>query len=155
MGAGVTVDSLRIKDGLIKIDKCFVKKTGTQSINNGTDTKIAWDSEDSDEGGWHDNVTNNTRITVPVTATYRISVSIEFVTNGTGGRFVNVFKNGVAIPGASVAQATASFVTVLTLSYPVDLQAGDYLEVNVYQASGGALNVSNGNSFFRVEKVSN
>lgn len=42
-----------------------LKKSGNQSISFNTLTAIAWDQEESDADGAHDNVTNNSLITIP------------------------------------------------------------------------------------------
>jgi len=44
----------------------LVKKAADQTTANySAGAVIAWDSEIRDEGGWHDNVTNNSRLTIP------------------------------------------------------------------------------------------
>jgi hypothetical protein len=44
---------------------CRLKQTANQTISNNTNTAIQWNSEDYDTDAFHDNSTNNTRITIP------------------------------------------------------------------------------------------
>jgi hypothetical protein len=44
---------------------CSLYKTAVQSISNDTNTIINWDAEYFDTDGFHSNVTNNSRITIP------------------------------------------------------------------------------------------
>lgn len=141
--------------GSAVVKRCMVKMTAVQSIANGADTKIAWDSEDSDPNNMHDNSTNPSRITVPDSGLYSVDTCIMWNTNATGGRYVSVWKNGAASIGGNSVPPTSAFETRQSFTKKIILAASDYLEINVYQSSGGTLGVSNADSFFHVTKLSN
>ena len=127
-----------------------VKKTATQGTNNTTFTLLTWNSEDYDTDGFHDNSVNNQRITIPAGkgGKYLVSGIIGWEPNATGVRIVNLRKNGssvtyvVALPAGPVSD-----FTTLPFSYVIEVVATDYLELNVYQSSGGALNVQTESRF--------
>lgn len=116
----------------------------TQSINNGTFTALALNTEQKDQGGLHDNATNNTRMTVPANAGgfYLIEGTCGFLDHATGVRACALRLNGTTYlramqiyPPQGVAEITA-----FSVSFYGDLVAGDYIEVYGYQTSGAALN---------------
>lgn len=127
-----------------------VTKSASQSISNATNTVLTWDQETYDTGSAHDNVTNNSRITIPAAwngKKVRFEMQIRWPTNSTGIRNAGIYKNGAAPTtggrcNISVAPATNSSVHMYG-TYIDTVATGDYYEVNVYQSSGGALNVEN------------
>jgi hypothetical protein len=112
------------------------------SIANNTDTKLTWNVEEYDTNSYHSTVTNTSRITVPSTGYYLITWFVPWQYNSTGRRVQNLFKNGNGIAayplGADGASSYAA--NAAGRSLVLYLTASDYLEVNVYQNSGGALN---------------
>jgi hypothetical protein len=130
-----------------------IKKSASQSVNNTTFTAIQFNQEDYDTDGFHDNSTNNTRITIPSGkgGYYLITGVIGWDGNGTGNRAAEIRKNGSAVNYAFF-QATAGVANspVYPMSYTLNLSAADYLELFAYQSSGGALNVDT-NSRFQVQ----
>jgi hypothetical protein len=129
----------------------YVTKTGAQSLTNNTDTIITWNAERFDTDGFHDNVTNNSRMTIPSGKGGKYLVlGSAYYTTGSGYRELNVLKNGNLVNYFyGVIEQNYEFLTINTI---VDCAAGDYLELRGYQNSGGALNFNGGaeNSFFSV-----
>lgn len=124
---------------------CQAYNSTTQSINSGTFTALSLDSERWDTDAYHSNTVNNTRLTIPAgrSGQYRISGASHF-TNGSasGGRFLRLVKNGVTFlreTGTSIVSAAHGFRG--EVSTEVFLSAGDYIEMQGYQDSGGALAV--------------
>lgn len=81
----------------------------------------------------------------------RVSVNVQFAANATGARQVFLQKNGVNIIGqASCAESAASVgPTILTASSPVMVVTpGDYFSAQIYQSSGGALDVVQGSTTY-------
>lgn len=120
---------------------CSLYKSTIQTLTNNTNTAITWDSENFDSDGFHDNATNNTRITIPAgkAGKYLFTGLESFPANATGGRVVFIFKNGsyVGIP------FTLNGVAVeyrISWSWMLDLIVGDYVEFYALQVSGGNLN---------------
>jgi hypothetical protein len=130
-----------------------VKKTAAQSINNATFTAISWDSEDFDIGSYHDNSTNNSRITIPSgkTGYFLLSGVISFGANATGNRGVELRKNGSGVDYIFfLAPAAVANAPAFPFSFTISLAAADYLELFAYQTSSGALNVDNASTKWQV-----
>jgi hypothetical protein len=125
-----------------------LKKSGTQSIANATFVKITWDQEDFDTDTFHDNVTNNTRITIPTGkgGYYLIAGVIAWSNVGAGNRAVELSKNGTTINYVFFQpDATSANGPLYPMSYVINLSAGDYVELSAYQNSGSALNLNTNN----------
>lgn len=126
---------------------CQLYKTGSQSTATNTNVEITWDSEQVDVGGFHDNVTNNGRITIPSgrAGKYLFIAQISWAaTSTTGYRRHYIYKNGSSIasalqPGMSGTSTEQTLITSL-----VDTAAvGDYYQVFAFQNTGSALLVEN------------
>ncbi len=113
------------------------------SISNATSTALTFDTEDFDTDNIHSVVSNTNRLTCVTAGYYLIWAQIEFAASAVGVRHLNLKKNAtlylgtnimVAPGGGTVARGNA--VTVALLA------AGDYVEAEVYQDSGGSLNVN-------------
>ena len=119
-----------------------VRHSISQSIATATDTALAFDTERFDTDTMHDTATNNSRLTATTAGKYRISANVSFASNATGYRAVWLRKNGnSANPLARVVSPPVNgAITELCVSILENLVAADYVEVMVYQNSGGALN---------------
>lgn len=117
-----------------------------QAIPSATWTSITFDLEDADTNTLHSTVTNTNRITIVTPGVYAISASVGFVPGG-GLRSIRFIKNGdptvplVVAEGLDPPDANNSGVTASTHAR---LAAGDYVEVQVNQNSGGSLNTITG-----------
>ena len=123
-----------------------VGKSALQSTANATFVAITWNTEDFDTNGYHDNSTNNTRITIPTGkgGYYLITGIVQYDGNGTKNRAGELRKNGTAtnyLYFLAAAETTNS--PVYQMSYIIYLSAADYLEIFSYQNSGGSLNIDN------------
>ena len=128
---------------------CRVFNSGTFSVTTATATAITFDSEVRDNGGMHSTVSQTSRITVPSGAAgyYIIGGSVTFDSNATGVRQVHVRLNGtlsLAISESNSVSANALNQDVVT-AYP--LAVADYVELVVYQTSGGNLNIQANNNY--------
>lgn len=89
---------------------------------------------------------------------YSVSASVGFALNGTGERRLLLYKNGVdLISDHQLYPSNAGInITVPLAAKNIDIIAGDYFELRVFQGSGGALNVisSNANTFLSISQVS-
>lgn len=132
------------------------KNSGAQSINNATATAISLDAETNDSDAFHNNATNNSRLTVPTgkAGLYAISGVVQFASNAAGYRQLQIQLNGATILSSFVVAPTTTVTSVLgeTKYY---LNDGDYIELLAYQNSGGALNVNAGagNTWFSMVRV--
>jgi hypothetical protein len=122
------------------------RSDAAQSIANNTETTLNWELEDWDTDAFHDNSTNNSRLTIPSgkSGYYQINTFFAWANNATGSREIIINKNGATLyytsPAAASGQAfgQASFIVSAT--------AGDYFTITVYQSSGGALNAKSTNA---------
>lgn len=115
-------------------------QVATQSIANNTWTAITFDSEYFDDDGGHSTVTNTSRYTCQVAGRYELTGCFVVAFNTTGLRAAKLAKNGTPITGSAVfIQASPSVGTSVLTTIPVQLAAGDYVELNGWQGSGGAL----------------
>lgn len=122
------------------------KSASAQSTSNNTDTIITFDAEEFDTDGFHSTVTNTGRMTIPAGkgGKYLCIANIIFAANATGARSINFMKNGTSA-GAfqQLNNAGASTSTIFCVSGILDLVATDYVEINIFQSSGGTLNINN------------
>lgn len=123
---------------------CIVHRQTAQGISHATMTAIQFNSPDiRDTHGFHDPSSNNTRMTVPagLGGLYLAGANVGFSGNGTGSRITRLLKNGTTVIGSLDGPAPSADVTSFQcVTVPVLLVPGDYLEVVVYQTSGGILN---------------
>jgi hypothetical protein len=122
-----------------------VTHNANQSIANNTAyITLAFNTENFDSDGFHDNATNNSRLTVPtgLGGVYLCSFLVDFPSDGsgTGQRYANVRKNGATVVINDVGFSEVGMDAVrISASLPIQLAAGDYVELRVFQNSGGAL----------------
>ena len=128
---------------------------GTQTINNTTVTAITFGAESYDTDTLHDTSSNTSRITVPSALAgkwrFTFHTGIYSGNNGTGIRAVWLRKNGTTdVIGSEIRLNPVLNLQVAGIgSADVAMAASDYMEVVIYQSSGGTLafgdTVSNGN----------
>lgn len=126
---------------------CKVYRSTAKSLTNDTDTAIDYDSEDFDPQGMHDNVTNNTRLTIPAgyDGRWMFIGLAAFASNATGYRYGAVVKNGTDNIGHQrLLTIGASQFTVVEVFGFANMAVGDYVENYLRQTSGGALNTGSG-----------
>jgi hypothetical protein len=118
-------------------------KTGTQSIGSGGATLITWDAEFFDTNSFHDNSTNNSRMTIPSGYGGKYLVTAIVYPNAASGyREFGLYKNG-SLYSTLYAVVQTSYASILTTTI-VSCVATDYLELKLYQNSGSNLNLNGG-----------
>jgi hypothetical protein len=136
---------------------CRVYASSAQSIANATDTAVAFANESYDTNGFHSNVTNNARLTIPagLSGYYRFTANIGFATNASGRRIYQIqFNGGASLCAGEMTPATGIEPTG-TITGTFYLSAGDYINLFIFQNSGGSLNTS-GNAtrdYLEIERV--
>ena len=113
-----------------------VYNTGTQSINNLTNTPLTFTNADFNVGGaW--NTLVPTRLTAPVTGTYLVTASLSWANDPVGVRALSIDVNGTttvaAVSDGPTATNTAPQQNCATT---VRLQKGDYVRALAWQSSG-------------------
>lgn len=136
---------------LLSPPSCSLYNSSAPSLTNNTWTLVTWDSESWDNDSMHSTASNTSRLVFATSGTYLLTVNAWFAANGTGGRGVNLTKSGAGTRAASNVvlsdggvQATATAETLVAATVLRPFSAGDYVELWVWQASGGALNLSGG-----------
>lgn len=116
-------------------------RTTDQSIANATWTAVLCDSEYFDTDTMHSTSVNTQRLTAQTAARYYLHACVEFATNATGNRLVRIVRDdGTILTFSSLPpQATVAARLVAFTEYP--LAVGQWVALEVYQASGAALNV--------------
>ena len=134
---------------LYSVPRCVAYKSAAQSISTGSWQDVTWDSESFDTASIHDTSTNTERFTLVRDGLWLVVAQVVFASNSTGDRLGRLLLNGVG--GAPLSQVnlhTASGnttrFTVQTLVYTSTTT--DYVGLQVYQDSGGALNLSGGSA---------
>lgn len=145
-------------------ENCIAYNNAVQSVPNNTWTALNLNTEESDTDGFHDNVTNNTRITIPAGkgGIYFIAGHTSFLGNTTGQRGLLIQLNSVLQDRqpSEFEDATGGIGdSYLGISGLIKLVAGDFVELMAFQNSGGALNaghatVRGAQSQFEVVRVS-
>ena len=133
-----------------------VYDASNQSIANGVTTKVNFDTENFDTDTIHDTSTNNTRLTATTAGKYIIVASVRWASNATGRRSIFfLLNNATELAEKQLDEAEAAQVLTQGLVSAEDLAANDYVELLVYQDSGGALNVIGGRekTWFGMYKV--
>lgn len=136
--------------------KANVYNSGTQSISNSSWTTVAFNAENFDTGNMHDNSTNNSRLTIPVNAAgvYLIGTNVQFAANATGIRGIR-FKytsSGTQTFGENYVNAVSGGNPTFTGSTMlVSLLASSYVELEVFQSSGGALDLQSACIFWIIK----
>jgi len=134
---------------------CAVRHNAAQTINDSAWTAVAFNTEVSDDGAFHDTVTNNDRITVPAGegGIYVVTFSGSFASNSTGNRGARIQKNGTAVAQTMIAAVNGD-VTGLDVTYIVKLVPTDYMNVVVWQSSTAALNLQSAYIHFGAARCS-
>lgn len=124
-----------------------VYKSTNQSISSGTSTAVAFAAENFDTDAFHDNATNNSRLTIPTGkgGKYQINYNVNWDANATGSRQAIVYLNNTTVISlVETDNAGAGRGVGLSGSLIYSLAAADYIQVLVFQNSGGALDCLSG-----------
>lgn len=137
---------------------CMLTKSTTQNIDTATETAISFDGEVFDTDSYHDNSTNNTRLTAPATGYYMAGGSAEINALADQKSYIlNIRKGGSNANGDGRHRAFISSpagsagLNSNPFSRLVYLEAGQYVELVVTHNNGNTQPVresSNGTSFW-------
>lgn len=123
-------------------DPVRVFKSGVQTITHNTVTALTYDSERYDLYGLHSTSSNTSRITITTSGYYLLGGFVTWASNAAGTRLVRVVLNGSGVLAGVQLEANgaaAAYEQSVTTGY--FLSAGQYVELMVYQFSGGNLDV--------------
>jgi hypothetical protein len=122
---------------------CRVQRNADQSIPNAETTTIEWDAELTDIPGGMWAAGQPTRVTAVRTGWHRVTVHTSWEADAAGTRITSLLKNG-ATTGvqANTFPSLAATFSPPPLVEDVYLTAGEYLEAQVRQSSGSALDLA-------------
>ena len=135
----------------------MVALSSDASIANSSNTAIDWDTETYDTDSYFNAGVNPSRYTIPIGVSRIIlTAQIRWDTNTTGGREILFYKNGSsAYAGRGFNHSDAASTLLMTLiSPPLDVTAGDYFELVVWQNSGSSRDVKEDvSTWFSIQAV--
>jgi hypothetical protein len=112
----------------------------SQAITTATWTAINFGFENFDTDTFHDNTTNNSRITIPtgLGGKYLVNYTQRWDPSGTGTRDANLYVNGSSV--CTQSMTASSTYASNSKSVILSLSAGDYVQLYVYHTVGSNLN---------------
>jgi len=120
-----------------------VHGSGNQTITTGSTTGLTFNTERFDTDGMHSTVSNTSRLTAKTAGIYLITGNVRWANNTTGRRILLMRING----GDTIAQVeihgppVSGHVLVMNVTTIYELLATDYVELSVFQDSGGDLDI--------------
>lgn len=138
-----------------EVKRALVYRTGsTVSLSAATPAIIPMNAETYDLGGWHDNSTNSSRLTVPQ-GVRKVRVLFSAARSSATGQFIaEVRKNGTVFTGAPMGETDTSGGDYISgCGAVVECQPGDYFELEVWSQSAGDILYTNQETWFAVEEV--
>jgi hypothetical protein len=111
--------------------------SATLSVANITFTAITFAQENFDTNAYHSTSSNTSRMTIPAGkgGYYQVNGSVRWDANTTADRSLYIYKNGAEYV-RSILTPSAQYPTQ-SVNAIISVVATDYLELFVYQASGG------------------
>ena len=116
-----------------------VYQGANQSFAHSVAAVVAFGAERFDTGTYHDNSTNNSRLTTAKAGIYIIGGNCDNIGNDTGLLAMSFWKNGSSITGAgNRAGLGDAHLDGVSATFVDQAAAADYYEIQVtqYQASG-------------------
>lgn len=128
-----------------------------QLIADNLEVDVAMQNEVYDIGTMHDNLVNQQRITIPTNGagSYIVSAQITFAPNAIGRRELIIRKGATIVAVAQVFAPDGAVDAVIDHTFQDEAGPGEFYELKVYQNSGGALAIRQGNdkTYFTAMKV--
>ena len=140
VGKVAGVEALRIyNSGIIDLPKqsgCRAYLNADQSVGNEVYTKINFGTEVWDTQNEFDPTTNH-RFTVTKAGKYLVTAGVMMLSPSSGQRFIiAIYKNGTKVLDV-YKQVPGTATYAIPIAGILDVNAGDYIEIFVWQNSGG------------------
>jgi hypothetical protein len=119
-----------------------LRLSGSQSIPNATDTVLNYTVENFDTNSYHDNTTNNSRITIPAgkAGYYLVFGTVNYSQVANGARVHEILYNNTTTIARDESLSNGGSIQVChSISSVYYLAEADYIEHRLYQGSGGSL----------------
>lgn len=116
----------------------YSKAAAAEDIGGATPIAVGWDTEDHEDTGFtHDNVTNNSRVTVANTGRYSIAVTVSFnntITNKIWAGACYLRVDGTTDKKTSISRAkspdgSGQEFCSFKINTELELTAAEYIEV--------------------------
>lgn len=119
----------------VAVQACRVTRTTAQSLPDASTATVNFDDEAFDTDGMHDVATNNSRITINEAGIYIVGFNGDLTAGTDYTRIVvTLVINGTTGIARSHHNSTTSSVTqVVGVNTVYQFQAGDYVEVQIFQ----------------------
>jgi hypothetical protein len=145
-------DSTRILTGFTDTGRmgCSLRRVANQSIPNagGSDTAVAWDTEDADPQGMHSG--SSATVTIPADGLWAIATTVTYGSVvGAARALLDIIVNGDATKTYRLPYAGTG-EQIVSMGVTIPMVAGDTFTVTVYQSSGGANNLTGRLTCYRV-----
>jgi hypothetical protein len=140
----------------LKFRGARAKKNGDQTAANYTSfTIITWDAEDFDTDTFHDNVTNNQRMTIPTGKGINHVEIIACVNTSlvTADMWHNlsIRKNGTTILNSQTTESGLTGNNVVVSSGPIAVVDGDFFEIGFQVETDTSISLLAASSFFAIK----
>lgn len=121
----------------------------TQSIPDTTETTVAFNSEVYDTESYHDNSTNNSRLTIPVTGRYKVGCLFTFASwdTSTARRLYAAFRVNGSTSHRFIDFTLTASAPAWSAEIPLNLTAANYVELRVSQNTTASRNISANEAF--------
>lgn len=122
---------------------CRVYNNANISVGDAAWTSLTFNTERFDTDAMHSTSVNTGRLTCVHAGVYLITGNVTFATNATGTRGISIYLNGTTyIAMLRGLAGSSSLMTHLSIATIYELAVNEYVELQVYQSSGGALNAT-------------
>jgi hypothetical protein len=124
---------------------CSVYQTTGTSITTATWTSVLFDTEEWDDDTWHSTSSNTDRITFNFTGRAVLVGTYDSNTTANATFGIRFKRNGTTVIANMVHATGSSGVNqVVGFAKEVSITSGDYITMEVYQASGGSVTSGTG-----------
>lgn len=122
--------------------RAAASETAAQSIPNNVLTALTYGTEEFDNDNMINLGVNNTLITATSAGIYLVECQVQFASNATGDRELDIVWSGGGGQMSIRSKAVATDITRLSVSFLYKATAAQTFQSQVLQNSGGALNVT-------------
>lgn len=128
---------------------CRVNNSGNTTINAGNTGTLAFNQEDYDTTGMHDNAIQNSRITFQIAGKYVVNL-VYNLTVAVAGVTIEIRNQA----GTMIARQTNPGITLgCTVTLQKSFAVGDWVTVFINNAGGSNATIDGANTYFSAQKV--
>lgn len=144
-GGTVALPAGSLTHAVLAVPNVQLRHSLNHTVLPATETALAFDGEDADTDAMHSTATNNSIITFNTPGTYLISghVAWEGVVGGT--RQLYLKRNGTDVLARTLNDDLGGNPVGQSISRKLDVVAGQYVQLFVYQTSGTNININTDN----------